>query len=81
MDTKKDAKQPYRLNSLPSTPPTRIIPDEELPYYESPPPSTNTPTSSIPIEELPADRIDTQLSSKGGIFTIFWEYLTLFWRN
>lgn len=70
------------MHSLPSTPPTRVISDNELPYYESPPPTANTPTSSIPIEELPADRIDTpQLSSKGGIFTIFWEYLTLFWRN
>jgi len=76
---KNEAKKVYRMHSLPSTPPTRVIPDNELPYYESLPLTADTPTSSIPIEELPADRIDTPLLSKGGIFTTFWEYLTLFW--
>jgi LicD family len=79
---RRNAKKPFSMHSLPSTPPTRVISDNELPYYESAPEIANTHTSSIPIEELPPDRIDApQLSSKGGIFTTFWEYLTLFWRN
>ena len=31
---KRQAKAPYRIHSLPSTPRTRIIPEDELPYYE-----------------------------------------------
>lgn len=33
---KREAKSPYRINSLPSTPSTRVIPEDELPYYEDP---------------------------------------------
>lgn len=32
-------RRPYRLNGVPATPPTRIIPDEELPYFNTPSPS------------------------------------------
>ena len=114
-------KRPNRLNGIPSTPPTRIIPDEELPYFDEPPSSDENippPAKAIPhpiisnphdtlpvtttlfpmpkiaspkvsaspapikIEELPADRIDSpRIWSDGGIFSTFWEYLTLFWRN
>jgi hypothetical protein len=86
---KLGAKGPFRLNDMPSTPPTRIIPDEELPYYQdSPstdeilPPPANTPPSPMPIKikELPADRMDIpQARGKGSIFATFWEYLTLYW--
>jgi hypothetical protein len=98
------------MSGLASTPPTRIIPDEELPYSDNPskpvaqiiPPyiSNNLPTDSanvplpttliavpspasmpsISIEELPADRIDS-FASGGNFFSLFWEYLTLYWRN
>ena len=118
---KENAKRPYRLNGFPSTPPTRIIPDEELPYYKNSasaiaklPPlaniisspiisdshdnipvpkiliSTSKTTSQthhaslvpIEIEELPADIIDIpRMGSKASIFALFWEYLTLYWRN
>lgn len=37
-----DTKSGYPLRSLPSTPPTRIISDEELPYYEDPPSSDSS---------------------------------------
>ena len=83
---KWDAKGPFRLNDMPSTPPTRIIPDEELPYYqnsdENLPLPANTTPSPIPIKikELPADRMDiSQVRGKGSIFATFWEYLTLYW--
>ena len=98
-------KSPLRINGVPSTPSTRIIPEEELPYFDSPfqsdepnqPKHSNVPLDdrlaqtpnlstsssySIEIEELPADRIDTpQGGGNGAIFSTFWEYLTLFWRN
>lgn len=83
--------QSFRLNGIPSTPPTRIIPDEELLYYDNSassnqnsPSSTNKKSSpiSIEIKELPADKIDVpRIGSKGSIFATFWEYLTLYWRN
>ena len=86
-----DKKPPVRLTGVPSTPRTRIIPDEELPYYDDspssdenllPPSNINPSAMSIEIEELPADRIDIpRVGSKGGIFATFWEYLTLYWRN
>jgi hypothetical protein len=109
------AERPYHLKGVASTPPTRIIADEELPYFKSSPvpnpaaakaiqneglaivpiPTTliavplSAPTGnpvasamSIDIEELPADTIDTpHAGRKVTIFSILWEYLTLYWRK
>jgi hypothetical protein len=44
---KEDVKRPYRLNGVPATPPTRIIPDEELPYYNTPSPISGSRPDSV----------------------------------
>jgi hypothetical protein len=95
------------MTGIASTPPTRLIADEELPYSDNPSVAQVIPASIIPtipttqivplpttliavpsptavpsisIEELPADRIDS-FAGGGNIFSTFWEYLTLYWRN
>ena len=61
---------PFRLNGMAATPPTRIIPEEELPYFDNIAMSDDTDQSrpsNIPLDDRLAETPDPSTSSSYSI--------------